>query len=214
MKTYRIKYYITFSFDEKELEVKGETSVEDGDEYSYDDADGIVKNDDTATQYVYSLFANSEENLIKIPEEVMDKVFDTELHITNVIISPMNEYRKSRYEDIMRNEDIMRTITYRVKYAISFRYELDVSSLKRRLEVKRLEVKGEMIVEDGTEYYYDGADGLVTNTRTANDYIVSLFDADVNNLVDIPAEFRDMYDRKELDSQLVINNILPITVRK
>ena len=109
----------------------------------------------------------------------------------------------------------MRTITYRVKYAISFRYELDVSNTIRRLGgSKRLEVKGEMIVEDGTEYYYDGADGLVTNTRTANDYIVSLFDADVNNLVDIPAEFRDMYDRKELDSQLVINNILPITVQK
>ena len=68
----------------------------------------------------------------------MDKVFDTELHITNVIISPMNEYTKSRYEDIMRNEDIMRTITYRVKYAISFRYELDVSSLKRRLEFPEL----------------------------------------------------------------------------
>ena len=126
----------------------------------------------------------------------------------------MNEYMKSRYEDIRRNEDIMRTITYRVKYAISFRYELDVSNKVRRLEVKRLVVRGEMIVEDGTEYYYDGADGLVTNTQTANDYIVSLFDADVNNLVDIPAEFMDMYDRKELDSQLVINNILSITVRK
>ena len=85
MKTYRIKYYITFSFDEKELEVKGETSVEDGDEYSYDDADGIVKNDDTATQYVYSLFADNEDNLVDITDEVMDKVFDTDLHITNVI---------------------------------------------------------------------------------------------------------------------------------
>ena len=85
MKKYRVKYVITFSFDEKELEVKGETSVEDGDEYSYDDADGIVKNDDTATQYVYSLFADNEDNLVDIPEEVMDKEFNTELHITNII---------------------------------------------------------------------------------------------------------------------------------
>ena len=90
MKTYRVKYYILFSFDEKEIKVKGETSVEDGQEYSYEDdddntIDAIVKNDDTATQYVYSLFANNEDNLVDIPEEVMDKVFDTDLHITNVI---------------------------------------------------------------------------------------------------------------------------------
>tara|TARA_R110001592_G_scaffold127283_1_gene338972 strand:+ start:552 stop:854 length:303 start_codon:yes stop_codon:yes gene_type:complete len=90
MKKYRVKYVITFSFDEKELEVKGETSVEDGVEFCYEDeddnqTDAIVKNDDTASQYVYSLFADNEDNLVDIPEEVMDKEFNTELHITNII---------------------------------------------------------------------------------------------------------------------------------
>ena len=92
MKTYRVKYYILFSFDEKEIKVKGGTSVEDGSEFCYEDdddnlTDAIVKNDDTASQYIYTLFMDNEDNLVDIPEEYVkaSDVGDTELHITNII---------------------------------------------------------------------------------------------------------------------------------
>ena len=92
MKTYRVIYEVEFEEDTGKyptITVKGETSVKDGTAYFYEDdeneVDGIVKNDDTARQYVYSLFDDNEDNLVDIPEEVMDKVFDTDLHITNVI---------------------------------------------------------------------------------------------------------------------------------
>ena len=81
MKTYRVRYNIIFAFDNEELEVKGEMSVEDGTEYY----DGIVKNDDTASIYIQSLFNDNENNLVDIPPEVIDKKFSVDLHITNII---------------------------------------------------------------------------------------------------------------------------------
>ena len=81
MKTYRVRYNIIFAFDNEELEVKGEMSVEDGTVYY----DGIVKNDDTASIYIQSLFNDNEDNLVDIPPEVMDKKFSTDLYITNII---------------------------------------------------------------------------------------------------------------------------------
>ena len=81
MKTYRVRYNIIFAFDNEALEVKGEMSVEDGTEYY----DGIVKNDDTASIYIQSLFNDNENNLVDIPPKVMDKKFSTDLYITNII---------------------------------------------------------------------------------------------------------------------------------
>ena len=81
MKTYRVRYNILFSFDDEELEVKGEMSVENGTAYY----DGIVKNDDTASIYIQSLFNDNEKNLVDIPPAILDKEFSTDLHITNII---------------------------------------------------------------------------------------------------------------------------------
>ena len=81
MKTYRVRYNIIFAFDNEELEVKGEMSVEDGTEYY----DGIVKNDDTASIYIQSLFNDNQNNLVGIPPELIDKNFSADLHITNII---------------------------------------------------------------------------------------------------------------------------------
>ena len=95
MKTYRVIYRVDFDEDTGKymtLTVKGETSVKDGTTYYYEDddgneVDGIVKNDDTARQYVYSLFADSEDNLVDIPKEFIEEGldFDSHLQITNVI---------------------------------------------------------------------------------------------------------------------------------
>ena len=81
MKTYRVRYNIIFAFDNEELEVKGEMSVEDGTEYY----NGIVKNDDTASIYIQSLFNDNQNNLVGIPPELIDKNFSADLHITNII---------------------------------------------------------------------------------------------------------------------------------
>ncbi len=93
MKTYRVIYEVEFEEDTGKyptITVKGETSVKDGTAYYYEDADenevdGIVKNDDTARQYVYSLFDDNEDNLVDIPEELEGLEFQTHIEITNVI---------------------------------------------------------------------------------------------------------------------------------
>ena len=88
MKTYIVKYYITFTFDNEELEVKGEMSVADGTPFSYDDVDEIiemtVENEDTAKDYIISLFEDSEDNVVDIPAEVSNRQFSTDLTITGV----------------------------------------------------------------------------------------------------------------------------------
>ena len=91
MKTYIVKYYITFSFDNEELEVKGEMSVEDGTPFSYDDVDEIidmtVESNDTASNYIFSLYDDNEDNLVDLPSQILDKKFSSNLNITNVICS-------------------------------------------------------------------------------------------------------------------------------
>ena len=89
MKTYIVKYYITFTFDNEELEVKGKMSVADGTPFSYDDVDEIidmtVKSNDTAGYYINSLYDDNEDNLVDLPLEILDKEFSSNLNITNVI---------------------------------------------------------------------------------------------------------------------------------
>ena len=91
MKTYIVKYYITFTFDNEELEVKGEMSVADGTPFSYDDVDEIiemtVENEDTAKDYIISLYDDNEDNLVDLPSQILDKKFSSNLNITNVICS-------------------------------------------------------------------------------------------------------------------------------
>ena len=91
MKTYIVKYYITFTFDNEELEVKGEMSVADGTPFSYDDVDEIidmtVESNDTASNYIFSLYDDNEDNLVDLPSQILDKKFSSNLNITNVIYS-------------------------------------------------------------------------------------------------------------------------------
>ena len=91
MKTYIVKYYITFTFDNEELEVKGEMSVADGTPFSYDDVDEIidmtVESNDTASNYIFSLYDDNEDNLVDLPSQILDKKFSSNLNITNVICS-------------------------------------------------------------------------------------------------------------------------------
>ena len=91
MKTYIVKYYITFTFDNEELEVKGEMSVADGTPFSYDDVDEIidmtVESNDTASNYIFSLYDDSEDNLVDLPSQILDKKFSSNLNVTNVICS-------------------------------------------------------------------------------------------------------------------------------
>ena len=91
MKTYIVKYYITFTFDNEELEVKGEMSVANGTPFSYDDIDEIidmtVESNDTASNYIFSLYDDNEDNLVDLPSHILDKKFSSNLNITNVICS-------------------------------------------------------------------------------------------------------------------------------
>ena len=91
MKIYIVKYYITFTFDNEELEVKGEMSVADGTPFSYDDVDEIidmtVESNDTASNYIFSLYDDNEDNLVNLPLQILDKKFSSNLNITNVISS-------------------------------------------------------------------------------------------------------------------------------
>ena len=88
MNTYTLKFYVTFTFDEEEVDVKGEKTVKDGTPFSYDDVDEIidmiVENKDTAKDYIISLFEESEENVVDVPTEVSNKQFSTDLTITGV----------------------------------------------------------------------------------------------------------------------------------
>ena len=88
MNTYTVKFYVTFSFEEEEVDVKGEKIIKDGTSFSYDDVDEIiemtVENEDTAKDYIISLFEDSEDNVVDIPTEVSNKQFLTDLTITGV----------------------------------------------------------------------------------------------------------------------------------
>ena len=89
MKTYLVKYCITFKFDHKKIEVNGEMSMAEGTPFSYDDIDEmidmIVENNDTARHYINSLYDDNEDNLVDLPLEISDKEFSSDLNITNII---------------------------------------------------------------------------------------------------------------------------------
>ena len=89
MKTYLVKYCITFKFDNKKIEVNGEMSMAEGTPFSYDDIDEmidmIVENNDTARHYINSLYDDNEDNLVDLPLEILDKEFSSDLNITNII---------------------------------------------------------------------------------------------------------------------------------
>jgi hypothetical protein len=89
MKTYLVKYCITFKFDHKKIEVNGEMSMAEGTPFSYDDIDEmidmIVENNDTARHYIHSLYDDNENNLVDLPLEILDKEFSSDLNITNII---------------------------------------------------------------------------------------------------------------------------------
>ena len=89
MKTYLVKYCITFKFDHKKIEVNGEISMAEGTSFSYDDIDEIinmkVENNDTARHYINSLYDDNEDNLVDLPLEILDKEFSSDLNITNII---------------------------------------------------------------------------------------------------------------------------------
>jgi hypothetical protein len=89
MKTYLVKYCITFKFDHKKIEVNGEMSMAEGTPFSYDDIDEmidmIVENKDTARYYINSLYDDNEDNLVDLPLEILDKEFSSDLNITNII---------------------------------------------------------------------------------------------------------------------------------
>jgi hypothetical protein len=89
MKTYLVKYCITFKFDHKKIEVNGEMSIAEGTPFSYDDIDEmidmIVENKDTARHYINSLYDDNEDNLVDLPLEILDKEFSSDLNITNII---------------------------------------------------------------------------------------------------------------------------------
>ena len=89
MKTYLVKYCITFKFDHKKIEVNGEMSMAEGTPFSYDDIDEmidmIVENNDTARHYIHSLYDDNENNLVDLPLEILNKEFSSDLNITNII---------------------------------------------------------------------------------------------------------------------------------
>ena len=89
MKTYLVKYCITFKFDHKKIEVNGEMSIAEGTPFSYDDIDEmidmIVENKDTARHYINSLYDDNEDNLVDLPLDILDKEFSSDLNITNII---------------------------------------------------------------------------------------------------------------------------------
>ena len=89
MKTYLVKYCITFKFDRKKIEVNDEMSMAEGTPFSYDDIDEmidmIVENKDTARHYINSLYDDNEDNLVDLPLEILDKEFSSDLNITNII---------------------------------------------------------------------------------------------------------------------------------
>ena len=89
MKTYLVKYCITFKLDRKKIEVNGEMSMAEGTPFSYDDIDEmidmIVENKDTARHYINSLYDDNEDNLVDLPLEILDKEFSSDLNITNII---------------------------------------------------------------------------------------------------------------------------------
>ena len=89
MKTYLVKYCITFKFDHKKIEVNGEMSIAEGTPFSYDDIDEmidmIVENNDTARHYIHSLYDDNENNLVDLPLEILNKEFSSDLNITNII---------------------------------------------------------------------------------------------------------------------------------
>ena len=91
MKTYIVKYFITFIFDNEELEVQGGMSVSDGTPFSYDDVDEIIDmtviSNDTARYYINSLYDDNEGNLVDLPLQILDKKFSSNLNITNVMCS-------------------------------------------------------------------------------------------------------------------------------
>ena len=89
MKTYLVKYCITFKFVHKIIQVNGEMSMAEGTPFSYDDIDEmidmIVENNDTARHYINSLYDDNEDNLVDLPLEILDKEFSSDLNITNII---------------------------------------------------------------------------------------------------------------------------------
>ena len=91
MKTYLVKYCITFKFGHKKIEVNGEISMAEGTPFSYDDVDEIidmkVESNDTARYYINSLYEDNEDNLVDLPLQILDKEFSSDLNITNVICS-------------------------------------------------------------------------------------------------------------------------------
>ena len=88
--TYTVKFYVKFSFDEEEVDVKSEKTFKDGTPFSYDDVDEIiemtVENEDTAKDYIFSLFEDSEDNIVDIPSEISNKQYSTDLTVTGVEI--------------------------------------------------------------------------------------------------------------------------------
>ena len=89
MKTYLVKYCITFKFNHKKIKVNDEMSMAEGTPFSYDDIDEmidmIVENKDTARHYINSLYDDNEDNLVDLPLEILDKEFSSDLNITNII---------------------------------------------------------------------------------------------------------------------------------
>ena len=73
---------------------------------------------------------------------------------------------------------------------------------------KKIQVKGEMSVSDGTPFSYDDVDEIidlkVESSDTARYYINSLFDDNEDNLVDLPLQILD----KEFSSNLNITSVI------
>jgi len=89
MKTYLVKYCITFKFGYKKIKVNDEMSMAEGTPFYYDDIDEmidmIVENNDTARDYIHSLYDDNENNLVDLPLEILDKEFSSDLNITDII---------------------------------------------------------------------------------------------------------------------------------
>lgn len=87
MKTYLIKYSITFSADEyDDVVVKNEMLVEEGIEFYDEDEEynAVVKDKGTAAGYVRSLYMDDEYSLVDVPNEVSQRkegIGDTQLDI-------------------------------------------------------------------------------------------------------------------------------------
>ena len=87
MKTYLVKYSITFSADEyDDVVVKNEMLVKEGIEFFDEDKEdnAVVKDKGTAADYVRSLYYNDEYNIVDVPKEVSQRkegIGDTQLNI-------------------------------------------------------------------------------------------------------------------------------------